>query len=79
MWPRLKPRPLRVGAPATKVQARVRIVDAKTGQLRDIFAVDAAPFEHPGKWAIPIARQISMDKLRPKRTASISHDRQPET
>jgi len=55
--------PLLVAAPATAVQAHIKIVDATTGQLRDDFAVDAAPFEQPGKWAIPIARQIATDKM----------------
>ncbi len=55
--------PLLVEAPATTVQAHIRILDATTGQLRDDFAVDAAPFEQPGKWAIPIARQIASDKM----------------
>jgi len=55
--------PLLVQAPATTVQAQIRILDAKTGQLRDGFAVDAAPFEEPGKWTIPIARQIATDKM----------------
>jgi hypothetical protein len=55
--------PLLVQAPATTVQARIRILDAKTGQLRDDLAVDAAPFEQPGKWTIPIARQIATDKM----------------
>jgi len=55
--------PLLVQAPATTVQAHFRILDAKTGQVRDNFAVDAAPYEQPGKWAIPIARPIATDKM----------------
>ncbi len=55
--------PLLVEAPATTVQAHIRILDATTGQLRDDFALDAAPFEQPGKRAIPIARQIATDKM----------------
>jgi len=55
--------PLLVEAPATAVQAHIRILDAKTGELRDDFPLDAAPYEQAGKWTIPIARQIATDKM----------------
>ena len=55
--------PLLVESPATAVQAHIRILDAKTGQLRDDFWVDAAPYEQAGKWATSVARQIATDKM----------------
>jgi hypothetical protein len=44
----------------TKVQAHIRILDAKTGAVvKDFPFVDAAPYEKPASTTIPIAREIS--------------------
>ncbi len=46
------------------VQAHIRILDAKTGEVKKDFApIDAASYERPGSWVIPIAREIPYDQL----------------
>ena len=55
--------PLLTSAPATTVQARFRIIDTQTGQVRDDFSVDAQSYEHPGKTVIPMTREVLTGKM----------------
>lgn len=55
--------PLLVSAPATAVQAHFRIIEAKNGNTRDDFTVDARSYEQPGKTVIPMAREVLTDKM----------------
>jgi len=55
--------PLLTNAPATAVQAHFRIIEAKNGNTRDDFMVDAQSFEQPGRTMIPIEREILTDKM----------------
>jgi hypothetical protein len=54
------------GNPSTtpKVEAHIRILDAKTGKVvKDFPPVDATPYMNPGSTTIPIAREISFEQL----------------
>jgi hypothetical protein len=54
--------------PETKVEAHIRILNAKTGAVvKEFPPVDAAPFETPGSWKIPIAYDIPLKELRMSR------------
>ena len=55
--------PLLTNASATAVQAHFRIIEAKNGNTRDDFMVDAQSFEQPGRTMIPIEREILTDKM----------------
>jgi hypothetical protein len=56
--------PSPAGQSGTQVQAHLRVVDAKTGQVaKDFPPVDAASYMQAGKPAIPIAREIPIDTL----------------
>jgi hypothetical protein len=56
--------PLLVGAPATVVEAHLRIVEASTGAVKKDFApVNAGPYERAGSSVIPITRQLPLDQL----------------
>ena len=51
-------------APAGRIQAHLRIVDAKTGAVvKDFPPVDAATYMQPGSATIPIAREIPIATL----------------
>ncbi|HWG19582.1 MAG TPA: hypothetical protein VG225_03565 [Terracidiphilus sp.] len=50
--------------PAARIQAHLRIVDAKSsGLVKDFPPVDAATYEQPGSTLIPIAREIPIANL----------------
>jgi len=50
--------------PAARIQAHLRIVDAKTGAVvKDFPPVDAASYVQPGSATIPIAREIPIAAL----------------
>jgi hypothetical protein len=54
------------GNPSTtlKVEAHIRILDAKTGKVvKDFPPVDATPYMNPGSTTIPIARKIPYEEL----------------
>jgi hypothetical protein len=56
--------PLPAAQPATAVQARVRIVNAKTGEMaKDFPQVDVMSYQRPGTTIFPVAREIPVDKL----------------
>jgi hypothetical protein len=56
--------PLLASQPETKVEAHIRILDAKTGKvIKDFPPIDAASYENPGSATIPMAREIPHDKL----------------
>ncbi|MGE5325410.1 MAG: hypothetical protein ACM3NO_00100, partial [Deltaproteobacteria bacterium] len=56
--------PLLASQPDTKVEARIRILDAKTGEIvKDFPPIDAAPYENPGRTTIPVARQVPYEQL----------------
>jgi hypothetical protein len=57
--------PLLAGVSASpSVTARIRIVDANTGNvIKDFPPLDAAPYERAGSSMIPIAREIPFDQL----------------
>jgi len=56
--------PLLSQQPAIKVQAHMRIVDAKTGELKEAFPpMDAAPYERPGSTVIPIGDELTVSQL----------------
>jgi hypothetical protein len=59
--------PLLASAPATTVQAHFRVIEARSGNIRDDFTTDARSYEQPGKTAIPMTREILTDKM-PKGT-----------
>ncbi len=51
-------------SPSTTVAAHLRILDARTNEVKIDFAlVDAAPYINPGNPLIPIARGIRLDSL----------------
>jgi hypothetical protein len=46
------------------VEAHFRILDAKTGKvIKDFPPLNAAPYEQPGSWKIPIAGSIPFEQL----------------
>ncbi|MGE5327476.1 MAG: hypothetical protein ACM3NO_10590, partial [Deltaproteobacteria bacterium] len=54
--------------PDTKVEARIKILDPKTGKVvKDFPPVDAAPYMNPGSTTIPVAREVPYKNL-PKGT-----------
>jgi hypothetical protein len=56
--------PLSTPAPATKVQANVKIIDVQTGQTRFQFApIEGAPFEKPRSNVIAIAGDLPLAQL----------------
>ena len=56
--------PLLSSAPTTTVQAHLRVVDAKTGEVRKDFGnVDATPYINRGSTVIPIGREIPFQSL----------------
>lgn len=56
--------PLLASQPDTKVEARIRILDAKTGEVvKDFPPVDAAAYMNPGSTTIPVARQVPYEQL----------------
>jgi hypothetical protein len=59
--------PLLASAATTTVQAHFRVIEAKTGNIRDDFTIDARSYEQPGKTVIPMTREILTNKM-PKGT-----------
>lgn len=56
--------PLLTSQPDTKVQAHVRILDAKSGAvLKNFDPVNVASYEHEGSTTIAVARKIPFDQL----------------
>jgi hypothetical protein len=55
--------PLLTSAPATTVQAHFRIIETKSGQVRDDFTVDAQSYEQHGKTVIPMTREVLTDRM----------------
>ena len=56
--------PLLATQPDTKVEARIKILDAKTGEVvKDFPPVDAAPYMNPGSTTIPVAREVPYKEL----------------
>lgn len=52
------------GNPPVTVQAKIRILDAKTGEVvKDFPPVDAAPYMNPGSTTIPVAREVLYKQL----------------
>jgi hypothetical protein len=50
--------------PVARVQARLRVVDAKNGALiKEFPAVDAETYQQPGSTVVPIAREIPIASL----------------
>jgi hypothetical protein len=45
------------------MKEKSRRVPIRSGLCATRYPLDAAPFEQPGKWTIPIARQIATDKM----------------
>jgi hypothetical protein len=56
--------PLFSEQPKTQVQAQMRIVDAKSGKIRETFPpMDAAPYERPGSTMIPMGDELMVSQL----------------
>jgi hypothetical protein len=56
--------PLLSQQPGTQVQAHMRIVDAKNGQIKEEYRpMDAAPYRRPGSTMIPIGDELIVSQL----------------